>query len=175
MHFRLITRKRGNDMSPVSNKSPKKRVAVGLSGGVDSSVAAYLLKKQGYDVTGVFMQCWESRVDGCKADEDKKYAVETAAVLDIPFEHLNFIKEYKEKVISYFYDEYKAGRTPNPDVMCNKEIKFGMFFNWAMKNGFNYVATGHYARVRLVPGTLVDTYQLLKGVDDSKDQSYFLY
>src|SRR3989344_4594788 len=111
----------------------KLKVAVGLSGGVDSSVAAYLLKEQGYDVV----------------------------VLD-------FVKEYKEKVINYFYSEYEKGRTPNPDVMCNKEIKFGMFLNWAVDAGFNYIATGHYARILNDSGV----YKLLKGVDHSKDQSY---
>ncbi len=145
----------------------KLRVAVGLSGGVDSSVAAYLLKEIGYEVCGVHMICWDEKTAGCTADQDRKDAARVAAYLGISFEALNFVKEYKDKVIDYFYSEYKAGRTPNPDVMCNKEIKFGMFLNWAVKNGFDYIATGHYARVR---GS-----SLLKGVDDTKDQSYFLY
>ena len=143
------------------------KIAVGLSGGVDSSVAAYFLKEQGHGVTGVYMQCWNSKADGCKADEDRADAVKVAAYLGIPFDHLHFEKEYKEKVIDYFYKEHAAGRTPNPDVMCNKEIKFGMFFEWALRNGFDRVATGHYARA--VAG------RLLKGVDAGKDQSYFLY
>jgi tRNA-uridine 2-sulfurtransferase len=150
----------------VNNSNKGKKVAVGLSGGVDSSVAAHLLKKQGYEVVGVYIQCWEEGF-GCRSDEDRAYAVQTAAKLGIKIEQLDFIKEYKEKVVSYFYSEYKAGRTPNPDVLCNKEIKFGMFFEWAMKEGFDYVATGHYARV--------DRVKLLRGVDDGKDQSYFLY
>ena len=148
-----------------------KKVAVGLSGGVDSSVSAYLLKQEGYDVTGVYMQCWDPSYEGCTSDEDKKYAVETAAKLGIKIEILDFVKEYKEKVITYFYDEYSKGRTPNPDVMCNKEIKFGIFFDWAMKNGFDFVSTGHYARIQNIEGI----YRLLRGVDQSKDQSYFLY
>jgi tRNA-uridine 2-sulfurtransferase len=150
----------------------KKRVAVGLSGGVDSSVAAYLLAKRGYEITGVFIQCWDARADGCKSDEDRKYAIETATKLGIKFVQLDFRKQYKSKVIKYFYEEYEAGRTPNPDVMCNKEIKFGLFYDWAMKNGFDYVATGHYARVKELSG---GRYKLLKGVDPGKDQTYFLY
>ena len=147
-------------------------MALGMSGGVDSSVAAYLLLKQGYDVTGVFMQCWDAKADGCKADEDRTFAVKTAAKLGIPFDTLDFRKEYNEKVMKYFYDEYRAGRTPNPDVMCNKEIKFGLFFDWAMKNDFDFVSTGHYARIRK---KLDGSFDLLKGKDITKDQSYFLY
>ena len=147
------------------------RVAVGLSGGVDSAVSAHLLKEQGYDVTGVYMQCWDSKADGCRADEDRAEALKVAEHLGIPFKHLDFIKEYKAKVIDYFYCEYEAGRTPNPDVLCNKEIKFGMFLDWALENGFEKVATGHYARVENSAGG----YSLLKGVDETKDQSYFLY
>ena len=149
----------------------KKKVAVGLSGGVDSSVGALLLKNQEYEVTGVFLKCWDVKQDGCAADEDKAYAVQTAMKLGIKFEALDFSKEYKEKVIDYFYDEYSKGRTPNPDVMCNKEIKFGLFFDWAMERGFDYVSTGHYARVLEKDGK----YNLLTGLDDKKDQSYFLY
>lgn len=152
----------------VKNNHIKKKVAVGLSGGVDSSVAALLLKKQGYDVTGVYIKCWGIKEDGCSADEDKAYALQTAIKLGIKFETLDFQKEYKKKVIDYFYDEYSKGRTPNPDIICNKEIKFGLFFDWAMGKGFDFVATGHYARVSV-------EYELLKGVDSSKDQSYFLY
>jgi tRNA-uridine 2-sulfurtransferase len=147
------------------------KVAIGLSGGVDSAVSAYLLKQKGYEVTGVYMQCWEIKEDGCAADEDKAYAVQTAMKLGIKFQALDFKKEYKKKVIDYFYDEYSKGRTPNPDVVCNREIKFGLFYKWAIKNGFDYIATGHYAKVK----KLGKSYQLLKGVDESKDQSYFLY
>lgn len=148
------------------------KVAVGLSGGVDSSVAAYLLKEQGYDVTGVFIQCWDAKADGCSSEEDRNDAVKVAAKLGIKLITLDFVKEYKANVIEYFYAEYKAGRTPNPDVMCNKEIKFGMFYDWAMNKGFDFVATGHYAGVLNSKGS---QYKLLKGKDKGKDQSYFLY
>lgn len=143
------------------------KVAVGLSGGVDSSVAAYLLKSQGYDVTGVYIQCWDEKGDGCTAEEDRASAVSVASHLNIPFKHLNYVKEYKARVIDYFYKEYAAGRTPNPDIMCNKEIKFGLFLDWAKSEGFDYIATGHYAQI-------LDT-KLARGVDHEKDQSYFLY
>lgn len=154
-----------------TKKSSQQKVAVGLSGGVDSAVVAYLLKQQGFDVTGVYMQCWESKADGCVADEDRMDAVKVASKLKIPFKHLHFEKEYKEKVITHFYNEYRAGRTPNPDVWCNKEIKFGMFLDWAMKKGFDFVATGHYAKVFEKDGI----YFLEAGEDKGKDQSYFLY
>jgi len=148
-----------------------KKVAVGLSGGVDSAVAAYLLKEQGYDVTGVYIQCWDARADGCTAEEDRADAAKVASHLDIKFKSLDFVKEYKAKVIEYFFDEYKAGRTPNPDVLCNKEIKFGMFLDWALKEGFDYVGTGHYAKIEEKDGI----YSLYMGKDITKDQSYFLY
>jgi tRNA-uridine 2-sulfurtransferase len=131
----------------VDIKTRNKKTAVGLSGGVDSAVSAHLLKQAGYDVVGVYMRCWRADFPGCTADQDKAAAVAVAAHLDIHLEELDFIDAYKQKVISYFYSEYRAGRTPNPDVMCNREIKFGLFFEWAMENGFDYVATGHYARV----------------------------
>jgi tRNA-specific 2-thiouridylase len=151
----------------------KLKVAVGLSGGVDSSVSAYLLQQAGYDVTGVHMMCWDSKIDGCTADKDRADAVSVAAKLNIKFEPLNFVDQYKARVIDYFYSEYEKGRTPNPDVMCNKEIKFGLFLDWAINNGFDYIATGHYARVSGPDAGGV--YSLLKGVDETKDQSYFLY
>lgn len=155
-----------------------KKVAVGLSGGVDSSVAAFLLKQQGWDVTGVYLQCWEKDTEGCSSDKDKQSALEVVSKLDIGFEYLNFIQQYKERVIDYFYQEYEAGRTPNPDILCNTEIKFGLFLDWAMKQGFEYIATGHYARVQRISSKMVAgdfTYNLLAGVDHAKDQSYFLY
>src|SRR3989344_3063726 len=123
----------------------KKKVVIGMSGGGDSSVSAALLVEQGYDVTGVFLECWKEL--GCRTDEDRKDALSVALKLGIPFKVLDMKREYKQKVVDYFYAEYGVGRTPNPDVMCNKEIKFGMFYDWAIKNGFDYVATGHYAKI----------------------------
>ena len=154
-------------------KIDKIKVAVGLSGGVDSSVAALLLKQKGCEVTGVYMQCWDAKEDGCTSDEDRTSAVMVASKLGIKFKSLNFVKDYNKRVIDYFYQEYREGRTPNPDIVCNKEIKFGIFLDWAIKNGFDYVATGHYAGV--IPGSGDSPTKLLKGVDASKDQSYFLY
>lgn len=153
------------------NKPSGPKVAVGLSGGVDSAVTTHLLKEQGYDVTGVYIKCWDKKGDGCTAEDDRTDAARVSAHLEIPFKSLNFVKEYKQEVINYFYNEYKAGRTPNPDILCNKEIKFGMFLDWAMKKGFDYIATGHYARVEEKEGK----YFLKRGVDKGKDQSYFLY
>lgn len=156
-------------------KIPKTaKIAVGLSGGVDSAVAAYLLKSYGFDVVGVHMQCWDYSDETCKGNEDRSDAVAICGQLSIKFVFLNFEKEYESKVIKYFYNEYKAGRTPNPDVLCNKEIKFGLFLKWALKEGFDYVATGHYARVERLDFPKKG-FRLLKGVDESKDQSYFLY
>ncbi len=153
----------------------KTKIAVGLSGGVDSAVSAYLLKEQGYDVVGVYMQCWDEKADGCRAEEDRADAAKVASHLGIKFVHLNFVKEYKQKVINHFYEEYKAGRTPNPDVLCNKEIKFGMFLDWALAEDFDFVATGHYAQVKKVDEGENAQFKLLKGIDETKDQSYFLY
>src|SRR3989344_620349 len=130
---------------PVGGTVQGRRVAVGMSGGVDSSVSAALLVERGYDVTGVFLECWNE--PGCRAPEDRKDALSVALGLGIPFQVLDFQKEYRKKVIEYFYREYEAGRTPNPDVVCNREIKFGLFLRWALNHGFDYVATGHYARI----------------------------
>lgn len=142
-----------------------KKVALGMSGGVDSSVCAHLLVEQGYAVTGVFLECW--RAPGCRSEEDRKDALKVALSLNIPFQVLDFKQAYRDKVVEYFFSEYEAGRTPNPDVMCNKEIKFGMFYDWAMEQGFDYVATGHYADVI--------NQQLAVPADAHKDQTYFLY
>lgn len=156
----------------------KPKVIVAMSGGVDSSVAAALLKKRGFDVTGIFMKCWSASLhEACTAQDDERMARLAARHLDIPFYVLNFIDEYQKRVVEYMLDGYEQGITPNPDVMCNKEIKFGLFFEKAMQLGADYVATGHYARVR--PGGLqktghLDSHQLLKGKDRDKDQSYFL-
>lgn len=153
--------------------SKNKKIAVGLSGGVDSSVSALLLKKAGYDVTGVHMQCWNYDLAGCTGKQDRADAVATASKIGIPFVGLDFQKQYSERVMHYFYATYLAGRTPNPDVLCNKEIKFGLFLNWALDNGFDYVATGHYACVDFNQAT--GLYALLRPLDDFKDQTYFLY
>ncbi len=142
-----------------------------MSGGVDSSVSAALLKKQGYDVTGVFMKVWQPDWINCTWKEDRLDAMRVAAKLEIPFVTLDLEKEYKEEVVDYMISEYREGRTPNPDVMCNRYVKFGGFFNWAMKQGAGFVATGHYAQVRKVG----DTFQLIAGNDKNKDQTYFLW
>lgn len=149
------------------------KVIVGISGGVDSSVAAYLLKKQGYDVTGIFMKNWDDTDENgfCTAEEDYKDAVKVCQQIGIPYYSINFEKEYYDRVFSYFLDEYKKGRTPNPDIMCNKEIKFKAFLDFAKSLGADYLATGHYARIRKTEDGSV---QMLRGVDDNKDQTYFL-
>ncbi len=142
------------------------KVFVGVSGGVDSSVSAALLKDQGYDVVGVFIRTWQPDWIECTWRDERRDAMRVCAHLEIPFVELNLEKEYKEGVADYMIREYKAGRTPNPDVMCNREVKFGGFLNWARKNS-GKVATGHYAQNT--------NNQLVKGVDMSKDQSYFLW
>ncbi|MEZ0247071.1 MAG: tRNA 2-thiouridine(34) synthase MnmA [Methylophilaceae bacterium] len=151
----------------------KKKVIVGMSGGVDSSVTALLLKEQGYEVVGLFMKNWEDddTDEYCPAKQDLIDAAAVADRLDIEIEAVNFSKEYKEKVFNSFLDEYRAGRTPNPDIFCNSEIKFRAFLDHAMGMGADLIATGHYAQVREVDGL----FQLLKAEDGSKDQSYFLY
>src|SRR3990167_4048684 len=149
----------------------RKTVYIGLSGGVDSSVSAALLKKQGYDVTGVFIKVWQPNWITCTWKEDRLDAMRVCAKLEIPFLTLDLEKEYKRDVVDYMIREYKAGRTPNPDVMCNRYIKFGAFFNWARKYGADYIATGHYAQVfKKVTG-----YRLQVSRDFEKDQTYFLW
>lgn len=123
----------------------KTKVAVGMSGGVDSAVSALLLKQQGYDVTGVYIECWKE--PGCRAEQDRTDALKVCLQLGIPFKRLNFIKEYKEQVMEYFYNEYEQARTPNPDILCNSVIKFGLFYEWALREGYGFVATGHYTQV----------------------------
>ncbi|XKT75038.1 MAG: tRNA 2-thiouridine(34) synthase MnmA [Patescibacteria group bacterium UBA2103] len=147
------------------------KVFVGLSGGVDSSVTAAELKKQGHDVAGVFLRGWYPEGIPCAWKEDRQDAMRVAAHLSIPFTTLDLTKEYKESVIDYLISEYKAGRTPNPDVLCNRDIKFGAFLSWAKTKGVDKVATGHYAQVKEETGV----FKLLRGVDLKKDQSYFLY
>jgi tRNA-uridine 2-sulfurtransferase len=151
----------------------KKRVVVGLSGGVDSAVSAYLLRQQGFDVVGVFMKNWEGDDDSehCASNVDFVDAAAVADVLGIELEHVNFAAEYKDRVFAEFLREYQAGRTPNPDVLCNAEIKFKAFLDHALRLGAEHIATGHYARVREVAGR----FELLKGLDAAKDQSYFLH
>lgn len=152
----------------------KKKVIIGMSGGVDSSVSAWLLKEQGYDVVGLFMKNWEDDDDSeyCSTREDWIDAVSVADVVGVDIEAVNFAAEYKDRVFADFLREYQAGRTPNPDVLCNAEIKFKAFLDHAMKLGADLIATGHYARVRENPQ---GQFELLKALDASKDQSYFLH
>ncbi|MFT3805270.1 MAG: tRNA 2-thiouridine(34) synthase MnmA [Burkholderiaceae bacterium] len=155
-----------------------RRVVVGLSGGVDSSVTAWLLKQHGYDVVGLFMKNWEDDDDGeyCSTRQDLLDAASVADVIGIDIEAVNFAAEYKDRVFAEFLREYSAGRTPNPDVLCNAEIKFKAFLDHAMRMGAGLIATGHYARVRAVAGADGERrWQLLRGLDAGKDQSYFLH
>ena len=155
-----------------------KTVVVGLSGGVDSSVAAYILKKQGYNVIGLFMRNWndESVIidDDCPWIEDSNDALQVAEILEIPFQVIDFTKEYKERIVDYMFLEYKNGRTPNPDILCNREIKFDLFLKKAIEIGADFLATGHYCRKEevIINGNKVQ--RLLAGKDPKKDQSYFL-
>ena len=155
--------------------SKKQRIVVGLSGGVDSAVTAHLLKQQGHEVVGIFMKNWEDDDDSefCSSNIDFIDAASVADVLGIEIEHVNFAADYKDRVFAEFLREYQAGRTPNPDVLCNAEIKFKAFLDHAMRLGAEKIATGHYARVRFNEAT--QKYELLKGLDGSKDQSYFLH
>ena len=156
----------------MEKKPEDTRVVVGMSGGVDSSVAALVLKEQGYDVIGIFMKNWDDsdELGYCSAEEDFEDVRRVCDQLDIPAYSVNFEEEYQEKVFKYFLDEYRKGRTPNPDVMCNREIKFGEFLEKALELDADYIATGHYARVDFADGE----YRLLRGVDQRKDQTYFL-
>ncbi len=186
-------------------KVRKKKVLVGLSGGVDSAVSAYLLMREGYEVEGVFMKNWSSttglKLAECPWLKDRQEALRVAAHLGIPLHTVDFEKQYSAKVMQYFFSEYKAGRTPNPDVMCNKEIKFKLLYAWARKHGFDYLATGHYARVAKRPGNskseirkskqilniklrnateadyklTAESYNLVRSTDEFKDQTYFIY
>ncbi len=152
-------------------KNKHKKVLIALSGGIDSAVSAYLLLKQGYEVEAAFMKNWSSTAGLLKSDcpwlQDRQDALRVAAFLKIPLHTLDFEKQYANTVMKYFFKEYQAGRTPNPDVMCNKEIKFKLLYNWALKNGFNFLATGHYAQIK--------NGQLMRSKDEFKDQTYFIY
>ncbi len=152
-------------------------MAVGLSGGVDSAVTAALLKERGYEVTGVYLDAWDH--GGCEVDKDRRDALLVASKLKIPFKVLDVKREYKKRVIDYFFKAYEQGLTPNPDILCNSEIKFGIFYDWAMKNGFDRVATGHYALVRELKikdeKSRINDVFIQRGKDRKKDQSYFLW
>jgi tRNA-specific 2-thiouridylase len=149
----------------VKTNHSNKKIVLGLSGGVDSAVSAVLLKEAGYQVETVYIECWNE--PGCRAEDDRKDALKVALQLKLPFKVLDFKQAYKEKVMGYFLREYQAGRTPNPDVMCNKIIKFGLFYDWAMEHGYDAITTGHYAKT--------DGQHLLIPQDTTKDQTYFLY
>ncbi|OAB81508.1 tRNA 2-thiouridine(34) synthase MnmA [Cochleicola gelatinilyticus] len=155
-----------------------KRVVVGLSGGVDSSVAAYLLKEQGYEVIGLFMKNWHDDSvtisDDCPWLEDSNDAMLVADKLGIPFQTVDLSEQYKERIVDYMFHEYQMGRTPNPDVLCNREIKFDVFMKIALELGADFVATGHYCRKGTLQKDGATSYQLLSGKDPNKDQSYFL-
>ena len=155
-----------------------KTVVVGLSGGVDSSVAAHLLIEQGYNVIGLFMRNWNDESvtinDECPWIEDSNDALQVAEKLGIPFQVIDFSSQYKDRIVNYMFEEYKIGRTPNPDVLCNREIKFDIFLKKALELGADYVATGHYCRKETFIKDGVETHQLLAGIDNNKDQSYFL-
>src|SRR3989338_5279788 len=173
-----------NTKQTATNTSGKKslpagrQVFVGLSGGVDSAVSAALLKQQGYSVTGVFIKVWQPDFLPCSWREERRDAMKVAIALDIPFLFFDFEEEYKKGVVDTVVREYKAGRTPNPDVLCNKEIKFGAFWKKAKEMGADYIATGHYAQIipRFDLGiSEVEPRLLLEGKDKEKDQSYFLW
>lgn len=159
----------------VNRLAARQRVVVGLSGGVDSAVTAYLLKQQGHEVIGIFMKNWEGDDDDafCSSNIDFVDAAAVADVIGIELEHVNFAADYKDRVFAEFLREYQAGRTPNPDILCNAEIKFKAFLDHAMRLGAEKIATGHYARVRQNGST--QRFELLKGLDPAKDQSYFLH
>lgn len=164
--------------SAPSTSGKNKRVVVGLSGGVDSSVAAYLLKEQGYEVIGMFMKNWHDDSvtisDECPWLDDSNDAMIVAQHLGIPFQAIDLSVEYKDRIVDYMFNEYQQGRTPNPDVLCNREIKFDIFLKTALKIGADFVATGHYVRKGIIKNNNETTYQLLTGKDPNKDQSYFL-
>ncbi|HEX2395338.1 MAG TPA: tRNA 2-thiouridine(34) synthase MnmA [Bacteroidales bacterium] len=156
----------------------RKKVAVGISGGVDSSVAAYLLKREGYDVLGMFMINWHDKTGtlagDCPWNDDLIFAELVARKLDIPLVTVDFSEEYRKRVVDYMFREYQSGRTPNPDVLCNREVKFDLFIKAALENGADYIATGHYCRKEQIKAGNKHINRLLRGIDSNKDQSYFL-
>lgn len=156
-----------------SRLNSKKTIIVGMSGGVDSSVTALILKQMGHEVIGVFMKNWEEVDENgkCHAEEDYKDVEKVCEKIGIPYYSIDFVKEYRDNVFQHFLDEYEAGHTPNPDILCNREIKFKVFFERAKMLGADFLATGHYIQTKEVNGK----YSLLKGIDQNKDQSYFLY
>lgn len=167
-----------NNPSPIAGQNHRlpqagKKVVVGMSGGVDSSVTAYLLQRQGYQVSGIFMRNWRETNPEfpCTATDDARDALNVCDILGIELDAVDFSQEYWQKVFAYFLGEYRLGRTPNPDILCNKEIKFKAFLDHALAQGADFIATGHYARIRETNGI----YQLLKARDFTKDQTYFLY
>lgn len=160
-----------NNTKKIEQNISTKKVFVGLSGGVDSSVTATLLKKEGYEVRGVFIKIWHPDLIGCDWKEEMRDAMRVCAHLEIPFEMVDLADVYREKVIQYMTDSYKRGEIPNPDVMCNTYVKFGVFYDWAIKNGADMVATGHYAQIK----NENNESQLYAGIDEKKDQSYFLW
>ncbi|MFG1483679.1 tRNA 2-thiouridine(34) synthase MnmA [Halobacteriovorax sp. HFRX-2_2] len=157
----------------MENVGNGKTVIVGMSGGVDSSVCAALLKEQGYNVIGMFMKNWEEQDENgnCKASLEFEDVVAVCEKLDIPYYSVDFVKEYRDNVFANFLEEYEQGFTPNPDILCNREIKFKVFFNKAMELGADYLATGHYCQTKKIDGKS----KLIKGLDNNKDQTYFLY
>jgi len=159
----------------MSQANRKMKVSVGLSGGVDSAAAAAILVQKGYDVAGFYIEAYNE--PGCRTDEDKKDALKVALQLGIRYEVIDLREEYKEKVVEYFYREYERGRTPNPDIVCNEEIKFGVFYDEMMARGYDYVASGHYARIVEVPSLSGSKFirLLQRARDIKKDQSYFLW
>ncbi len=156
----------------VSHRTNKRKLYVGLSGGVDSSVSLALLQKEGYDVVGVFIKTWQPDFIECTWRDERRDAMRVCAQLDIPFITLDLEEEYKRGVADYMIAEYRKGRTPNPDVLCNREVKFGGFLRWALAHGADFVATGHYAMVKKNKSGLFELHQ---GKDESKDQAYFLW
>ncbi len=163
-------------MKNIAGNNKKKTVYVGLSGGVDSSVSALLLKEKGFDVVGVFIDTWQPDFFECTSAEDRRDAMRVCSSLGIPFKTFDAKEQYRKEVVDYMVEEYRVGRTPNPDIMCNRSVKFGTFFNWAMSDGADLIATGHYARVMKTEGEGgKEEFQLYKGADRDKDQSYFLW